>query len=343
MRQNAPKRSPTSANGQSHSNDLDPLTRLPPDTLGFLSLSLKKQWKRYRKCLKKCQRKFSERSVHDLRIAARRLLSVLDLLSPFVAAGRRQKAQAVLKRHLDTFDDLRDVQVQLPAVRQFRRQFPAADCFYRFLKKQERRLRRCTCKKATKLRSKRLSKLLSGGREDVQRWLEQGSSRQANRLLLHAVNLAFVLTQKRKDSIEPDDTHSIHCTRIAFKKFRYVVEALQDRLPWANELLLTKMHDYQTSMGNIQDAEVLLRRFQKFVRKEHPDKASSLRFERVLQQHREWLIGKYLATADQLLEFWPVWRRRARSEPPARNGRSKEPAGRQHTGYGRSVSKKKTV
>ena len=41
----------------------------------------------------------------------RRLLSILELLGPFLATGRLQQACAALKRHLDTFDELRDTQV----------------------------------------------------------------------------------------------------------------------------------------------------------------------------------------------------------------------------------------
>lgn len=304
MRQHGTRQSPTSANG--HTELVRPQQKLPPDTLQFLALSLKKQWKCYRKQLRKCQRRFSERSVHDLRVSARRLLSLLDLLAPFLAPGRVKKAHSALKRHLDTFDDLRDTQVQLPAVREARQHFPAAGRFYRFLKKREARLSRSTCKKARRLRSQPLSKLVSAARADVKAWLRKSGSRQPNPLLLSAVNRAFTLTRQLKERIQPEDTHSIHCTRVAFKRFRYVIEDLADHLPWANEALQAKMHDYQTLMGGIQDSEVLLRAFQKFLRKHEADIESGLPFEHELQERRRRLIGKYLTTADQLLEFWPT-------------------------------------
>jgi len=316
--------------------------KLPPDTLEFLSAALKTQWKHYRKQLSKCQRKFSERSVHDLRVSARRLLSLLDLLAPFLASGRLKKAQEALKRHLDTFDDLRDTQVQLPAVRKFREESPAARCFYQFLKKRERRLRRSTCKKAGRLRSRPLSKLMSAARDDVREWLKEADWRQANPLLLGSVKRAFTLTLQRKERIEPEDTHSIHCTRVAFKEFRYVIESLQDLLAWTRKALLAKMHDYQTLMGDIQDSEVLLRGFQKFMRKNQPDVASGLKFESVLQERRRRLIKKYLASADRLLEFWPVDGElgRAGREAAVGNGRHDGPYER---GAKRSMTQKKSV
>lgn len=306
MGQQHTKLPPTSVNGHRLRSSVAAVPTLPPATLQFLSAALRKQWKCYRKQLKKCQRKFSERSVHDLRVAARRLESLLDLLASFLAPGRLEKTQSALKRHLDTFDELRDTQVQLPVVRKFREGFPSASRFYRCLKKREARLTRSTCRKARDLRSRRLSKLINGARKDVRQWLRRADPGQPDALLMSAVNHAFALTRQRKNAIHPGDTHSIHRTRVAFKRFRYVLEALAGRLPGARESLLARMHEYQTLMGDIQDAEVLLRAFQKFMRREKCEPKAALRFERELQQRRRKLIAKYLEAADQLLEFWPL-------------------------------------
>src|SRR5216684_2765050 len=100
MRQIEPNLSPGTVNG--HPADVTGAGDLAPGTLEALSLSLKKRWKCYGKQLSRCQRKLSERAVHDLRVEARRLLSLLDLLAPFLVSGRFTKAQTALKRHLDT-------------------------------------------------------------------------------------------------------------------------------------------------------------------------------------------------------------------------------------------------
>src|SRR5260221_8758584 len=79
----------------------------------FLSESLQARWKRYRKRLRQCQRKFSEEAVHDSRIETRRLLSLMELLGWFLGGDHLKKARRILKHHLNTFDELRDTQVQL--------------------------------------------------------------------------------------------------------------------------------------------------------------------------------------------------------------------------------------
>src|SRR5437868_9604694 len=104
-----------------HAVAVNGLSRLPdgrltgtlsPDVLDSLLCSVKGRWKCYRKELRKCQRRLSEDSVHDLRVEARRLRSSLDLLIHFLAPARLHKVHRALKRHLDSFDELRDAQVQ---------------------------------------------------------------------------------------------------------------------------------------------------------------------------------------------------------------------------------------
>ncbi len=77
-------------------------------------------------------------------------------------------------------------------------------------------------------------------------------------------------------------------------------------MPTANDAVLEEMHHYQTMMGDIQDAEVLLSALDKFLaRKEiKPGPARQLREEVV--RRREWLIRVYLDAADQLKDFWPL-------------------------------------
>ena len=65
---------------------------------------------------------------------------------------------------------------------------------------------------------------------------------------------------------------------MAFKKFRYMVEALAEHLPGATQGRLAAMHHYQTMMGDIQDAEVLLAALDKFLRKQEIKPEAARRF-----------------------------------------------------------------
>src|SRR5882672_927479 len=135
--------------------------KLPAASFRHLQRSLKKQFRRYRKELQRCQKKFSEKSVHESRVAARRLLSTVELLGGFLSGGRVRKVQRFLKRHLDTFDDLRDTQVQLVSVANLQRAFPAARSFHAWLLKRQERFIKQTRNCVKRIQPKPLAKQLA--------------------------------------------------------------------------------------------------------------------------------------------------------------------------------------
>jgi CHAD domain-containing protein len=300
----------------SSSGASEPVSRGP----GLLARSLKQQWKRYRKQLKRCQHECSPGAIHAFRVETRRLLSTLELLGGFLPARRVEKAQRILKRQRDVFDDLRDTQVQLAAIGSMRRTFPALCPFYASLQEREERLTRKTCKNFTKVRTGRLGKLVAACRGEVEGQLSQCTPRKALAVLLRSVDRAFRRTGQLRARIDAGDTWTIHRTRVAFKKFRYMVEALAEHLPAVTEKRLAAMHHYQTMMGEIQDAEVLLATLDKFLLQQEIKLGPVRRFRAELLRRRQHLIRVYLKAADQLLEFWPLPNSRAGASP-AKAGR----------------------
>jgi len=300
---------------------------LPAKTLPRLGAALKKQWRKYRKELKQCQEKFSPEAVHDSRVETRRLLSMVGLLSPFVGSGRAKKAQKVLKHHLDTFDALRDTQVQLQTVRKMKSDFPGATVFCDSLRKREKMLAHQTRKDVKNIKTKRLSKLITGFRQDTKSQAQKGPPEAANVLLLRMLESAFVRAQRLRDKIDPETPKTIHCTRIAFKKFRYMLEILSTRVQPLDKKLLQAMHSYQTMMGDIQDAEVLLQAWHKFWDKKTIIPKSERAFGNELLHRRKRLIGVYLNLADQLLDFCPEKATQVRVEhsPAPRQRRQRGP------------------
>jgi CHAD domain-containing protein len=306
-------------------------------TPACLADSLAHRWKCYCKYLRRCQKKSSERTVHDLRVEARRLLALLGLCSPFLAANRLAKIQAELKCHLDVFDELRDTQVQRALVRNLRSRYVAATDFYRYLKKCESRLGHRTRKRTRKLAEKPLARLMGLCREAVQSWARQRGTRAAEVAVLRNVRGAFREASRFHHKIDSRDPHSIHCTRIAFKKFRYMVEALAEQLPWADARLLEKMRRYQAMMGDVQDAQVLWRAFEKFARKETIDPDSRVRFARALERGRNQRIKLFLRAAGQLPEFEPP---QGPSPQAGSSGRRPRPKSRRLSKTGTGTPKK---
>jgi CHAD domain-containing protein len=239
-------------------------------------------------------------------VVARRLLALVELLSGFISPGDIKKVQRLVKCQLDTFDDLRDTQVQLQIVGRMRRSFPAAQAFAAWLAKRESRFAVRTRKRIKKVKTRRLAKLLSAARKQVACQFEQRPAQEALGLLLRSVNRAFARTRQLQRRINPRDTQSLHRTRIAFKKFRYMVETLAEYSPVSNHELLDELRHYQTMMGDIQDTEVLLQTFDKYLGKGKVDPEAAGRLRAELLRRRQWLVQVYLDASGQLLEFWSL-------------------------------------
>ncbi len=270
------------------------------DLARLLAKSLKVQWKRYRKALRKCQRSFSETSVHDSRIETRRLLARLELLGAFLPEAHLAKARRLLKRHLDGVSALRDTQVQRRRVARLLNRFPEMLHFDRALGERERREIKLARQAVKRLRIGKLRRLI----EMLRAELATQKSRKVSRRSARAVSAAFAEVVRRRARVDPNATVTIHRTRVAFKHFRYMIEGLREALPRASLTRLRKMQTYQARMGEIQDVEVLKAALEKFTRRERiePDVARSWFAELHRQQRR--LIARYLKRAGELEDFW---------------------------------------
>src|ERR687892_541654 len=78
----------------------------------YLERTFCKQWRRYRKAFKDCQRDFSENSVHELRVETRRLLALVALFHALWWDERLAEIERRLKRLFKGFSRLRDTHVQ---------------------------------------------------------------------------------------------------------------------------------------------------------------------------------------------------------------------------------------
>ena len=106
--------------------------------------------------------------------------------------------------------------------------------------------------------------------------------------------------------VRAGDTRAIHRTRIAFKRFRYMIEAMAPLLPAVTREHYRAMRGYQCMMGDIQDMEVLLTALDKFLREGAVDLTSARRLKRELVRWRRMLIRIYLNAAGRLQRFWPL-------------------------------------
>ncbi len=267
--------------------------------------SLKGAGKRYRKQIERCQEKFSEEAVHDLRVEIRRVLALVEMLAVFVPERRVKKALRLLKRHLDVFDDLRDTQAQEVRLRALAGRPADARSYRRHLHAHESRCIRKVRKAVKGFRPARVRKLIDGFRVEIRSRREHGLEAADGAQVRRAVRRAFAELVRLNRRVRATDTRTIHRTRIAFKKYRYMIETLAPWLPHASQRDLQAMHDHQTLMGDVQDLEVLMAGVRRFLRK-RPREAEAVRpFLERLAVQRQAAVATFLKKADRLSAFAP--------------------------------------
>lgn len=273
----------------------------------ILRMSLKQRWKRHRRALKSCQRTFSEKSVHASRVETRRLLSLVELLNVFLGQGHLKKVRRILMRHMDSMDPVRDTQVQLLLLGKYDRQFPETQPFKQTLQKREARSLKAAARRIKRIKIQSLQKIFKRLGRQLDHVRREPAQRRRHRLaVLNAVQEAFAETLALQRAMDPGAAETIHRTRIAFKKFRYMVEALQPLFPEITPSRLTAMQDFQTMMGDVRDSEVFLARLDKHTRG-HKSRAQKLaRFRRWLLVRHTGQISYCLKHADRLHDFWPL-------------------------------------
>ncbi len=261
--------------------------------------SLNTRWDKYKAELKTCRREFSEEAVHDFRVAARRLLTFLDLLRMMFQDQGIKKTRRVLKDQLDALDDLRNTQVLLADMSEVIHEMPALQPFQEYLQHKEKKLLRAARKEIRSLKVASLAKRIRKLTQTIEaaKQTDQGTS------LFSVVDEAYAVVNQRYALIDLGQPATIHRVRLAFKKFRYMLEAVSPILQDLPADHLKKLHDYQSAMGDIQDMEVALQELADFSKHApafyNPEPVHSYYKER----HAIALAG-YIEDKGEIITFW---------------------------------------
>jgi CHAD domain-containing protein len=274
--------------------------------LDFLRRSLKEQWRDYRNGFARCRRKFSEKSVHEFRIESRRLLSTLSVLRAISSRQHLKTVNRALKKRLRVFACLRDTHVQLLAVEELAREFPQLAPFRKHLAKREQRLTKRVARKLKRTGLHSVAKPVAAIRRELRRFCpDQDQEQKQHGSVMAALEASFESAAVRFRAIDPSNPATIHRTRVAFKEFRYMAEALQPMLPGATDRVIGRMRDYQARMGEIQDATVLRAGLEKYLAKGEEPMPDAALIRAELERRKAALITAFLNKARELFSFAP--------------------------------------
>jgi len=249
--------------------------------------------------LEACSRKCSEKAVHDLRVATRRLLAFIDLISVISGQAKVQKMRRILKKFFAGFDELRDIQVMLLEVSNIRRELPDIVPFLDFLKNSEQFCLTRVSRHIKEHKTAIMSKAFDSVCGQLATLIDQ-ETRCSD--LIDAGDKAYAVVLHRYDWMDLAQVASIHRVRISFKLFRYTVEMIASAIPDFPARNFKAMHTYQTSLGLVQDVEILLLALAGFYENNPSLKSTTVRH--YYQQQYAKAIQAYWNNKDQLMKFW---------------------------------------
>jgi CHAD domain-containing protein len=268
------------------------------DASHFLLNSIDTRWEKYQSEFERGRNEFSNESIRALRVATRRLLALLQLLRLFNPSPRLQILRRTLKDQLDGFDDMRDTQVMLAEISETIQEIPSLLPFQAYLQKREARLLRSVEKKFKHIQASDIAKQILKTRKT----LEDRTMKNLSVRMLQAADDAFLVTQQKLGWVNVSESATIHNVRLAFKKFRYLVEIIHPTLENFPQENIQRMKEYQRKMGRIQDTNILLQTLADFATSASTfDPELSRRFYE--QRHTD-AVSIYLADMRALNIFW---------------------------------------
>ncbi len=263
--------------------------------------SLTVRWEKYKAELKTCHQEFSEEAVHDFRVAVRRLLSFLEILRMVIQDPKIQKMRRVLKDQLDGLDDLRNIQVLLADISEVIHETPQLQPFQEYLQRKEKKLLRTARKGIKSLKAASLAKRV----KKLHQTIEAFKQTDLDASLFSVVDEAYATVNQRDILVDPAQPATIHRVRLAFKKFRYMVEAIYPILQGFPADLLKRLHDYQAAMGDIQDMEVALQELADFG-EIASDSYDSEPARTYYKERRAIALSHYVEDKGEVFTFWRI-------------------------------------
>lgn len=269
----------------------------------WISATVDCHWRKYRKRLKACRESAGEDAVHKLRTGTRRLLALIELLQHLAPQTSLRGPRKILKAQLDDLDQLRDIQVMRLEVGLLVAELPELTPFLHHLHVQEQGLLMQTPALISSLGRPKLARKIKKAAKRCQRRLADNDiALEATK----AIDDIYLIARQRYLAIDPSHPASLHRLRISVKKLRYTLVLTQTLLPCLPENLPQRLQSYLTSLGDIQNSQVLIDALRGF----HAD-AMPERLYQYFLARQQALVEAYLARKDELTTFW-----RASAEQP---------------------------
>lgn len=269
------------------------------DAARLVASALRAHSRRSRDELAKVVEAAEHAHVHDVRVALRRLLSTLELAAALAAPAPRELVRR-LERTLSSLSPLRDLEVERHTLERMSKHEPELAETAAALEHDRAALAKTLTKKLARFELGEAELALERAAELLE--LEAPPPHASKLMVLAEVARAYTKFDRRRRAVSDGDHRGVHRARVAFKRFRYTVEAAMPLLPAHAARGLLLMKQFQDELGAIQDASVLLetlRRARPFRRRGGSERARALlaALEREHELRVQAMIGVLMTQA----------------------------------------------
>jgi CHAD domain-containing protein len=270
----------------------------------FLEGRLTRAWRSFRDRLERCRERCTEKSLHQLRVEARRLMAVATVLNVVIPERHLEELTRRVKEIFRQSSQLRDTHVRACLIEEEFSMFPELKPLRKLLQKKEKKLRKKWQERVDEIKEAKLKKLVHLAKGELShRFRDARSIKRCQSALLREIDQAHERTVRLLGLARDGSPARIHRLRIAFKKLRYLIEVLEPLIPDLSRRDLRHMNMWQETMGEIQDTAILRSLLKKYHRK--TGERNFRRFEMHLARREHRLTLQFLASADRLVAFWP--------------------------------------
>lgn len=216
----------------------------------------KDYWDDLRKTWKNVNRKADETSVHDMRVASRRLGAALLLLESAAHTDLLSEAPRRVKRLMKKLGPLRDAQVQISIVGTWKRR-GNFEKFKSLLRRREQKHRASVRQYLNARRREKIQRALKDFEREAAKRLKDVPSEIVTSRIQNAIEVQRNEVKVAQDKLTRSNPQSLHTLRRSARRLRYSLEAARMVMGAAPEAELKHLRQVQTKLGDRRDRQLL--------------------------------------------------------------------------------------
>lgn len=264
-------------------------------------------WEHYRKASKRCRDKLSPKSLHRLRLAARKLVVVLEFCQDDGPSQETDECVRSLKKKNKKLGALRDIHTQLAHVKKLQRARPCLRRYKKALQAEEKSERK---KLARFLRGQKANRVEASIFRTWSSWVSKngkriGTGNAVRELARRRLRAVMSEVLRRLEAAKSGEFESLHRLRVAIKRLRYTWEFLKPVINGVDEQAVRQLIAWQVQLGRVQDLRIFFVSLKEWLKEQ--SKPVKIQFKEPCRELKRRLTARAVYLADKMSRTPPRW------------------------------------